>query len=370
MTTTPEIELLAGELADAASPPANPRRNGKIARLPKETRDMLNHMLDDGLPYHIIIDELGEAGRGLNTQNITNWVKGGYQDYLKHQDAIDRAKLQVEFAIDLLREIGDADIAQVRRACNYVAALQLFQTLRDHGDETLKNMLQANPAKYLNIIHTLCHQSDSALKVEKHRLTQELLAARTAPPAPPSSQIKVNQAPTEISTEVQSGPVTPSVHHSITPSLPRPAAIHQSPNPSASPSSQIKVNQAPTEISTEVQSGPVTAPVHHSIAPSLPRPTAIQQSIHPLIHQSPNPPAFPSSQIKVNQAPAEISAQVQHPCPSVLTQGEPLSQTKNTCLALPAPVEPIRTNPNAKKIFLRGIKPRSWAGSAGRSLTS
>jgi hypothetical protein len=126
---------------------------------------MLNHMLDDGLPYHIIIDELGEAGRGLNTQNITNWVQGGYQDYLKHQDAIDRAKAQVELAIDLLREIGDADIAQVRRACNFVAALQLFQALRDHGDETLKNMLQANPAKYLNIIHTLCHQSNASLKV-------------------------------------------------------------------------------------------------------------------------------------------------------------------------------------------------------------
>ncbi|HWV98617.1 MAG TPA: hypothetical protein VNZ64_02880 [Candidatus Acidoferrum sp.] len=333
MTTTPETDLLASELADAASPPANLRRNGKIARLPKETRDMLNHMLDDGLPARVIIDELGEAGRGLNPQNITNWVQGGYQDYLKHQDAIDRAKAQVELAIDLLREIGDADIAQVRRACNYVAALQLFQTLRDHGDETLKNMFQANPGKYLNVIHTLCHQSDSSLKVEKHRLTQELLAARTTPPAPPSSQIKVNQAPgkisselqpttnppihqstnpsalpssqikmnqapTEMSTEVQSGPVTPPVHHSNTPTLHRPTAIHQSTNPSAPPSSQIKVNQASTEISTEVQSGPVDAPVHHSSTPSLHRPTAI--------HQSTNPSAFPSSQIKLNQAAGEV----------------------------------------------------------------
>ncbi|HWW01255.1 MAG TPA: hypothetical protein VNZ64_16280 [Candidatus Acidoferrum sp.] len=284
MTTTPEIELLADELADAAAPPANLRRNGKIARLPKETRDMLNHMLDDGLPYRVIIDELGEAGRGLNIQNITNWVQGGYQDYLKHQDAIDRAKAQVELAIDLLREIGDADIAQVRRACNFVAALQLFQTLRDHGDETLKNMLQANSAKYLNIIHTLCHQSNSALKVEKHRLTQELLAARTAPPAPPSSQIKVNQAPGKISSELQ--PTTnPTIHQSTNPSaLPSsqikadqaaggvPAQVQQPSTPAVRPlpgsSSQMKVNQAPTEISTEAQSGPVTPPVRHSSTPS------------------------------------------------------------------------------------------------------
>src|SRR5436189_4005033 len=51
-------------------------RNGKIARLPRATRDMINHMLDDGLPYHIIIDELGEAGEHLNLQNLTNWKQG------------------------------------------------------------------------------------------------------------------------------------------------------------------------------------------------------------------------------------------------------------------------------------------------------
>ena len=29
-------------------------------------------MLDDGLPYHVIIDELGEAGQDLNLQNLTD----------------------------------------------------------------------------------------------------------------------------------------------------------------------------------------------------------------------------------------------------------------------------------------------------------
>ncbi|HWX18686.1 MAG TPA: hypothetical protein VN578_02155 [Candidatus Binatia bacterium] len=192
MNDTPETELLTTELANQQSPTENLRRNGKIARLPKETRDMLNHMLDDGLPYRVIIDELGDAGEGLNTQNITNWVKGGYQDYLKHQDAIDRAKAQVELAIDLLREIGDTDIAHVRRACNYVAALQLLEAMREHGDDALKNMFQATPAKYLQVVHALCHMSNSAVKVEKHRLSQELLAARTSLPAP-SSQIKPQQ---------------------------------------------------------------------------------------------------------------------------------------------------------------------------------
>jgi hypothetical protein len=85
--------------------------------------------------------------------------------------------------------------------------------------------------QYLDTIQTLCHLSNSDLKVEKHRLSQELLAARTAPPAPPSSQIKANQAPTEIPTQVQSGPVTPPLHHSITPSLQCNPLIHHSTNP-------------------------------------------------------------------------------------------------------------------------------------------
>src|SRR5690349_1253158 len=81
----------------------NQRRNGKIARLPKETRDMINRMLDDGLPYHVIIDELGEAGEGLNPQNLTNWKQGGYQDYLQVQNLIEKIRIQTETAMDLLR---------------------------------------------------------------------------------------------------------------------------------------------------------------------------------------------------------------------------------------------------------------------------
>lgn len=67
LTTYPQISVL--------NPPLSSRRNGKIARLPKESRDIINRMLDDGIPYHVIIDELGEAGEVLNTQNLTNWNK-------------------------------------------------------------------------------------------------------------------------------------------------------------------------------------------------------------------------------------------------------------------------------------------------------
>src|SRR6266436_9802585 len=107
-TTAPEIEIPHLKTLNLELGTLNlsreSRRNGKIARLPKETRDMINRMLDDGIPYHIIIDELGEAGEGLNTQNLTNWKQGGYQEWVKNQELIERTRAQTEHAIDLLRE--------------------------------------------------------------------------------------------------------------------------------------------------------------------------------------------------------------------------------------------------------------------------
>src|SRR5262249_44278579 len=59
----------------------------KIERLPKATRDMINLMLDDGLPYRVIVDELADTGRGLTPQSLTRWLKSDYEDYLKNRES-------------------------------------------------------------------------------------------------------------------------------------------------------------------------------------------------------------------------------------------------------------------------------------------
>ena len=161
-TTLPEIIL------PVADPQPSSRRNGKIARLPRATRDMINKMLDDGLPYHVILDEIGEAGEAINTQNLTNWKQGGYQDWLKQQELIERTRAQTEFAIDLLRETGDVDRALVLRTCELVAATQLLDALMDHGDETVKKLLKDKPQSYFSILNIVCRLADSGLRYEKH----------------------------------------------------------------------------------------------------------------------------------------------------------------------------------------------------------
>jgi hypothetical protein len=151
------------------NPQPSSRRNGKIARLPKETRDMINRMLDDGIPYHVIIDELGEAGEGLNAQNLTNWKKGGYQEWVKNQDLIERTRAQTELAIDLLRQTdGTANAARVVEACHMVGATQLMEALLDHGDEAIKKLLVDKPETYIRILNIVCRLADSGLRYEKH----------------------------------------------------------------------------------------------------------------------------------------------------------------------------------------------------------
>jgi hypothetical protein len=60
-------------------------RNGKVARLPESTRLRINRMLEDGLAYRDIIDTLDRADLlpyPLSEMNLSNWYRGGYQDWL------------------------------------------------------------------------------------------------------------------------------------------------------------------------------------------------------------------------------------------------------------------------------------------------
>ncbi len=66
------------------------QRNGKIARLPQDTRELINHMLDDGLPYATILHKLhSPAGPALpyliSEMNLSNWYRGGFNDWRRQR---------------------------------------------------------------------------------------------------------------------------------------------------------------------------------------------------------------------------------------------------------------------------------------------
>jgi len=188
ITTTPAAaEACNADCQPAVSPIANrPDLTDRIARLPKATRDMLNVMLDDGLPYHVILDELGETARGLSAGSLAKWVKAGYADYLKEQQTIEDVKSEAEFAADFLRELGNIDPSVIHRACHIVVSLQMFRAIRKFGDEALGDMLRANPSSYFSLLNTLCNMVQPTIDLENHRL-----ALAKAGATPPTAQGKM-----------------------------------------------------------------------------------------------------------------------------------------------------------------------------------
>jgi hypothetical protein len=75
-------------------------RTGKIARLPHQIRDQLNHRLLDGEKAKVIVPWLNNlpevlsiltsefSGRPINSVNLTEWKNGGFRDWLVRQEAL------------------------------------------------------------------------------------------------------------------------------------------------------------------------------------------------------------------------------------------------------------------------------------------
>lgn len=90
----------------------NLSRNGKIAKLPKTIREELNRRLEDGEAAASLVKWLNrlpevraiqkESGsRPIREQNISEWRKGGFRDWLAKQEALELAAQLGEDAAEL-----------------------------------------------------------------------------------------------------------------------------------------------------------------------------------------------------------------------------------------------------------------------------
>ncbi|HEX4644310.1 MAG TPA: hypothetical protein VH598_01750 [Verrucomicrobiae bacterium] len=90
-------------------------RIGKIARLPRDLRDQLNHRLQDGENGVTLIEWLNAQpkvraalkkdfeGRPISEQNLSDWKQGGYRDWERHEET--RAMVR-----DLAERSGDLEL--------------------------------------------------------------------------------------------------------------------------------------------------------------------------------------------------------------------------------------------------------------------
>ena len=99
-------------------------RTGKIARLPKAVRDRLNQQISDGVPGKELVRWLNGmnevrdvlfryfSGRDITEQNLSEWKRGGYLDWLKHEERREWVRRLKDEADDLEKDAGQLPLTE------------------------------------------------------------------------------------------------------------------------------------------------------------------------------------------------------------------------------------------------------------------
>ena len=145
------------------------RRRGKIAHLPQHVREQINLMLDDGLPYATIIATLGEAGKGLNKDNLSRWRQHDHQDWLEEQ----RLKQALKHHPQHLDNEPLKDLLRLKS---------------EFHSERLRTKIHGNPGSYASLLKHLAAFTNPTLYAEPNQPSPE--PPRRAPLRNQNSQIK------------------------------------------------------------------------------------------------------------------------------------------------------------------------------------
>ncbi|HWV99892.1 MAG TPA: hypothetical protein VNZ64_09395 [Candidatus Acidoferrum sp.] len=177
-------ELTAGasaspsEIQNQTPKPDNPERrsHSKIGRLPKTTRDKLNEMVRDGVPYPDIPAKLGDDANDITARNISSWQSGPhYQRWLLEQDWLEKLRDDQEPAFDLLTGF---DASKFDEATLQLAITRLFLALRHIDSGDLNKMLGGNVQSFARLVSALARACRETTNIEKYRAA---LAKAVAP---------------------------------------------------------------------------------------------------------------------------------------------------------------------------------------------
>jgi len=158
-----------GDDPHSDAPPARRQRNGNVARLPKEIRQKVNEMLDDGLTYREIVQELKALGYHLAREHIRRWKQGGYQDHLREQRLLALCLLRQERALQM---ISGANPINAFQATQQISASQICAVITEMGPDILREALLANPLNYFRTINSFARLTTGGLKCEKHLIEE------------------------------------------------------------------------------------------------------------------------------------------------------------------------------------------------------
>lgn len=156
-------------------------RNGKIARLPAEVRDFVNQMIYDGDFYCDIIAALKGLGYpGIRPQNLSEWRKGGFQEWLHSRRDVEDLKLDREALLDVANTSGSE--TSVAKANEILLSLRLFRMLSE--DKHDSDQLSPKFFKLSRLVGLQSHQQfrrerlefERQIKTEPLKLLKKLIA--------------------------------------------------------------------------------------------------------------------------------------------------------------------------------------------------
>lgn len=123
-------------------------RSGKIARMPSSIREQVNQRLQDGEPGSKIIAWLHTlpevlavldeqfAEEPVSPQNLSEWRKGGYQDWLGRRERVSALKTLSDYSINLARAAGGT-ISEGAAAIAGGRILELLEQTADTANATV-----------------------------------------------------------------------------------------------------------------------------------------------------------------------------------------------------------------------------------------
>lgn len=161
-------------------------RTGKIARLPAALRAEVNHRLHAGEPASKIIAFLHTqeatlrvlddyfSEQPISPQNITEWRQGGYRDWLRTRERIERTKELSDYALQLAAA-GGGDLMATSAS---IAGGQILEILEDLDPEAQKALILEKPETYLNLLDKLARLQKSG--ADARRAAQAEQAAQLA----------------------------------------------------------------------------------------------------------------------------------------------------------------------------------------------
>ncbi len=139
---------------------------GVIANLPKEIRNQVNGMLQDGHTYPEIIDHLKIQGYPATESNLSNWFTGGHTLWLAEQTRLEDMREKREFALQIVRENEGSKIHEAGMA---LASSQIYEVLNDFDLGSLKTLLADKPENFPAVVNALSKLSKTGLEFDKYK---------------------------------------------------------------------------------------------------------------------------------------------------------------------------------------------------------